>query len=121
MNENAVQLFDMKIGHIGINAANADEANTWADQFLALMGFPKKEGNASVFSSELVEIMKQDGRGTHGHIGFKVNNLEKAMEYFAGRGIKFVEETKKFNDAGACIFVYFDGEIGGFAIHLNQA
>lgn len=121
MNENAVELFDMKVAHVGINAANAEEGNNWADQFAALMGLPKRETPVSYFSGDLVEIMKQNGRGAKGHIGFTVNNCEKAMEFFAARGVKFIEETKKFDENGACTFVYFEGEIGGFAIHLIQA
>ena len=121
MNENAVELFDMKVAHVGLNAADPAEGNSWADEFAALMGLPKRETPVSYFSGNLVEIMKQNGRGTKGHIGFSVNNCEKAMEFFAARGAKFIEESKKFDEKGACTFVYFDGEIGGFAIHMIQA
>lgn len=120
MDNNAVQLFQMKVAHIGINAADAGEGSQWADQFLELMGLERRETKASYFSGEMVEIMKQNGRGTKGHIGFSVNNCEKAMEYFAKRGVAYLEETKKFDDQGNCIFVYFQQEIGGFAIHLIQ-
>lgn len=121
MSENPIELFDMTLGHVGINAAAPDEADAFAEQFLVLMGLPKKAGNSSIFSSDLIEIMKQNGRGTHGHIGFKVNNLDQAMEFFKSRGIQFAAETIKYDEQGRCIFAYFDGEIGGFAIHLNQA
>ena len=121
MNENPAELFDMKVAHVGLNASAADEANEWAEQFASLMGLPKKETPVSYFSGELVEIMKQNGRGTKGHIGFSVNNCEKAMEFFAARGVEFIEESKKFDESGACTFVYFKGEIGGFAIHLIES
>lgn len=120
MDQNAVKLFDMEVAHIGINATDEGEAAGWADQFAALMGLEKRETPVSFFSDELVEIMKKNGRGAKGHIGFRVNNCEKAMEYFMERGMTVIEETKKFDDNGACIFVYFEQQIGGFAIHLTQ-
>lgn len=120
MDENAVKLFEMEVAHVGINASDEDEASGWADQFLALMGLAKRETPASFFSDELVEIMKKNGRGKNGHIGFRVNNCEKAIAYFLERGMTTIEETKKFDESGACIFAYFDQEIGGFALHLTQ-
>lgn len=120
MDDNAVKLFEMEVAHIGINASEEQEAAGWADQFLSLMGLAKRETPISFFSDELVEIMKKNGRGQHGHIGFRVNNCEKAMEYFVNRGMTTIEETKKFDEEGHCIFVYFEQEIGGFAIHLTQ-
>ena len=115
-----VELFDMKVAHIGINAKNADEAAGFAKQFLDLFGLSTNETPISYFSDTLVEIMKQNGRGTNGHIGFSVNNVENAIEYFTKKGLKTIEETKKFDENGKCIFTYFEGEIGGFAIHLVQ-
>lgn len=121
MPDNAVELFKMEIAHIGINASNEKEGNEWAEQFLSLMGLPKRETSVSYFSGELIEVMKQNGRGAKGHIGFRVNNCEKAIEYFVSKGMHIVEDTKKTDDDGHCTFVYFEEQIGGFAIHLIQA
>lgn len=121
MDQNAVALFDMAIAHVGINAQNPEEANGVATAFLSLFDFPVRETSASYFSGELVETMKQNGRGTHGHIGFRVNDCEKAMKYFENKGVKFLDETKKYKEDGTCFFAYMEGEIGGFAIHLVQA
>lgn len=118
--KSAVELFEMSVAHVGINADGAEEAGRWAEEFLTLLGLPKRETPVSYFSGELVEIMKQNGRGTRGHIGFKVNNCEKAMQYFEGRGVRFLEETKKFKEDGTCFFAYMDREIAGFAIHLTE-
>ena len=103
-----------------VRAKNADEAAGFAKQFLDLFGLSTNETPISYFSDTLVEIMKQNGRGTNGHIGFLVNNVENAIEYFTKKGLKTIEETKKFDENGKCIFTYFEGEIGGFAIHLVQ-
>ncbi|MDD3251043.1 MAG: VOC family protein [Lachnospiraceae bacterium] len=121
MEQTAVELFDMHVAHVGINASGAEEAKEWADTFLTLLGLGTRETPAAYFSGELVEIMKQDGRGMHGHIGIRVNNCEKAMQYFEERGVKFLEETKKFWEDGTCFFAYMEQEIGGFAIHLVQS
>ena len=62
--------------------------------------------------------MKHNGRGKYGHIAFGVNDVDKAVEFFKGRGVNPVEETRKVVD-GVTTFVYLDKEIAGFAIHLN--
>ena len=64
--------------------------------------------------------MKGNGRGTAGHIAIKVNDCDKALEYFKSRGMTPVEETRKVEN-GRTVFIYFKEEIAGFAIHLNQA
>lgn len=118
--KNPVELFDMKVAHIGINAKDKDEALDFANQFLKLLGLPVNETPISYFNDSLIEIMKENGRGTNGHIGFSVNDCEAAIKYFTENGLKTVEETKKYDDNGKCIFTYFEGEIGGFAVHLIQ-
>ena len=91
-----------------------------AGDFLQVMGLPVRETPLSYFNGDLVEIMKENGRGTHGHIGFSVNDVEAAIRYFEERGLKSIPETKKFDENGKCFFPYFEGEIGGFAIHIVQ-
>lgn len=118
--KNVQELFDMKVAHVGINAACKEESRAWAELFCRLMGLPVIETPVSYFAGDLVEIMNENGRGTHGHIGISVNDVEKAMAYFEKRGMTPVDETKKFDENGKCTFVYFKEEIGGFAIHLRQ-
>ena len=118
--KSAAELFDMKVAHVGLNAANDGEAAGVAGDFLKLMGLPVRETPLSYFNGDLVEIMKENGRGTHGHIGFSVNDVEAAIRYFEERGLKPIPETKKFDENGKCFFTYFEGEIGGFAIHIVQ-
>ena len=118
LEKSAVELFGMKVAHVGINATNEAESAAWAKEFLELMGLPTRETSASKFCGELVEIMNENGRGVHGHIGFTVNNMDKALEYFSNKGMTPVEETKKFDENGKCWFTYFKEQIGGFAIHI---
>ena len=119
MNENPVELFDMYVAHVGINAADPDDANRIADDFTALMGLGQRDTPKSVFSDSLVEIMKQNGRGTHGHIGFHVNDMVAAEKWFSDRGFELNDESRALNEDGTTRLVYFKQEIGGFAIHLT--
>ncbi len=118
--QDAIRMFDMKIGHVGINGDSQEQAAAWAADFLRLLGLPTKEGEKSVWAGDLVEIMKGNGRGTVGHIAIKVNDCDKAIEYFKSRGMTPAEETRKVEN-GRTVFIYFEEEIAGFAIHLNQA
>jgi 2-dehydro-3-deoxyphosphogluconate aldolase/(4S)-4-hydroxy-2-oxoglutarate aldolase len=59
-------------------------------------------------------------RGEHGHIGFSVNNMQRALAYLKRRGVGIIEETAQFDEQGIMRFVYTDLEVGGFAVHLRQ-
>lgn len=115
-----MELFNMHVKHIGINAHSEEKSWEVAEFFAKMMGLMPRETDKAVFSGELTENMKADIFGTCGHIGFGVNDCEAAIKYFTGRGLTLREETKRFDEDGHCIFVYFKEEIGGFAIHLVQ-
>ena len=118
--ENPVELFDMHIAHVGINAENESEAGEIAQRFETLMGLPKHEIlPPSYFAGSLIEVMKHNGRGTKGHIGFYVNDLEGAIAWFSARGFEVDESSRAFLPDGSPLLVYFKGEIAGFAIHLT--
>lgn len=118
--DNPVELFGMHVAHVGVNAATAEEAERIAERFSLLMGLPRVETPVSVFSDSLVETMKGDGRGKHGHIGFAVNDIAAAEAWFAARGFEVDESSRRLNPDGSTFLVYFKEEIGGFAIHLTQ-
>lgn len=118
MSENPVELFDVHIAHVGINAENPEQAKRIAERFSVLMGLPVNEVPVSFFSDTLVETMKQNGRGTHGHIGFAVNDIVAAEKWFSDRGFEINEESRALYEDGSTKLVYFKEEIGGFAIHL---
>lgn len=117
--ENPVELFDMYVAHVGINAKNPEEATQIAEDFSLLMGLPAIETPKAVFSATLVETMKQNGRGTNGHIGFHVNDMPAAEKWFTERGFELNEESRALTPDGATRLIYFKREIGGFAIHLT--
>lgn len=116
-------MHNFHIDHWGINAKDPDDAAKIAEGFDPF-GFAAKVGNSSIFASDQIEIMKQDGRGTHGHISVVCNNVERALAYLEKFGFKPVAGTEKWTgkeNASPLKVVYLDKEVGGFAIHLKRA
>ena len=118
--QNPVELFDLYVAHVGINATNPEEAEKIARQLSALMGIPTVEQPPSFFAGTLVEVMKNGGRGTNGHIGFHVNNIPAAEKYFAERGLEVDETSRRLNPDRSTFLVYFKDEIAGSALHLTM-
>ncbi len=119
--ENPVELFDMHVAHVGINAANEEEASRIAGEFEALMGLTRIEKAPSFFAGTLVEVMKRGGRGEKGHVGFHVNDIAAAEKWFAARGLEVDDSSRVTNPDGSTFLVYFKQQIAGFAIHLTVA
>ncbi|MDM8300387.1 VOC family protein [Collinsella tanakaei] len=118
--QNPVELFDMYVAHVGINATDPADADRIAGEFGDLMGLEARDTPVSVFSGTLVETMKQNGRGTKGHIGFHVNDMAAAEKWFSEHGMEINEESRALNADGTTRLVYFKQEIGGFAIHITS-
>lgn len=118
LTENAVKLMHgFTLKHVGINAENENDAIDTAKMF-EMFGFASKIGGSSVFAGSVVEVMKKNGRGTHGHIAVGTNNVTRAKAYFEAKGYKFIEESKSCDDKGNLKAIYFEGDFGGFAVHL---
>lgn len=109
--------FEMR--HIGMNMANAEEAEELADTLEKMFSFPKKVGNSSIFSGTGFEIMKKQGRGTHGHIAIATNYIERAIYHLQKRGFEFDEDSRVVKE-GKLKAIYFKGSFGGFDMHLVQ-
>ena len=121
LTQNAVKtMLGLKLDHVGINATPSTSEGI-ANEMEGLLQCDVRATSKSFFAGETVEVMNENGRGTHGHICYTVNSVDRAVRYFEARGYKFVEETKQFDARGHLKFAYFEGEIGGFAIHLKNA
>lgn len=117
----AVQLMlGFEVAHIGVNAANPEEAETIGKQFCTLLGLEYRPGNSSVFAGSLVEVMKQGGRGAKGHIAIATNSVLRARHYLERNGFSFDESSEKHDDKGNLMVMYLQDEIGGFGVHLVQ-
>ncbi len=119
--EDPKELFGMYVAHVGINASSDEEAEEIVGEFSKLMGLARNViSPASVFASNLIEVMRPGrGRGTKGHIGFHVDDIEAAEKWFSERGFEINEDSRVKNPDGSTFLVYFKQEIAGFAIHLT--
>ena len=113
-------MLGLELGHIGINCADDAEAMKTAETLGSLLSMAVKPGNSSVFvGNKEFEIMKKPGRGTHGHIAIKTNNVDRAIYHLSNRGVKFDMDSKVVKN-GKTTAIYMADEIAGFAIHLVQ-
>ena len=123
--ENPVDLFGLRLAHIGVNTDTPEEAEATADAFCALLGVPRGEGPfpISSFSDTLVEVMNNGGRGEKGHIGLHVDDVEAAEAWYRARGVEFNEASRALcpDGSGRTYLIYFKEEIAGFAVHLTIA
>lgn len=110
-----------KLKHVGINCGNEKGAKQLAALLCSLFGLePGNENDTHIFVSNMFEVMKDSTRGKHGHIALQTPDVELAMADLARKGIGFKEETIRRDADGKVIFVYLDGDIGGFSFHLTK-
>ena len=114
------RMLGLELKHMGINAANEEEANAVAGTFEKLFGFTKNAGNSSVFAGSEVEVMKTPYYGKNGHIAIQTNYLDRAIYHMELQGVEFDPDSKKYDKNGNMTAIYLKGEIGGFAVHLVQ-
>ncbi len=116
----AVQLvLGFELAHVGINCENDASAKSVAEEFGALLQWPVKDGNSSLFAGAGMEIMKSNGRGAKGHLAIRTRSLPRAKAYLENRGYRFIEDSLVVKD-GKPVAIYLEKEIGGFAVHLLQ-
>ncbi len=106
------------LAHVGINAADEEEALKTARMFELLFGLPVKVGNSSVFAGTAVEVMKKPYRGKHGHIAIATPDVAAAKAELKAKGFAFDESTAKHKADGTLNAIYLADEICGFAVHL---
>ena len=109
---------EYSLAHIGINAANEQEALKTAEMFSALFGFAVKPGNSSVFAGTGIEVMQEPYKGRNGHIAIGTPDVAAAKADLEGRGFTFDDATAKFKADGTLNAIYLTDEICGFAVHL---
>ena len=109
---------DFSLAHIGINAANEQDALKAAELFSSLFGFAVKPGNSSIFAGSGVEVMKTPYLGKNGHIAIGTPDVAAAKAELEARGVSFREDTAKFKADGTLNAIYLTDEICGFAVHL---
>lgn len=119
LTKEAIQtVLGFSMGHVGINCADLNEANSVANKFSSIFGFDYKMENPSIFACEAVEVLKSPFLGKKGHIAIKTNSVDRAIAYLSELGVLFDESTRKSDSDGKTKAIYLTEEIGGFAIHL---
>ena len=119
--EAVTTMLGFELAHVGINAADAAEANGIANAFSTLFDMTKKEGNSSTFVNNIIEVMKTPGYGEKGHIAIRTKFIDRAVRYLESKGVKMNPQSAKTDAKGALKAIYLQDEIGGFAVHLVQA
>ena len=117
--EAVLSLLDFSLAHIGINAGADTKAAQTAQLLSALFGFRLREGSASVFAGETIEIVKSAAAGTHGHIAIGTNSITRAIAWLQRNGVA-VDNAGIHKNAQGSLVVYLKEEILGFAVHLLQ-
>ena len=115
--EAVTKLQGFELAHFGINAKCKDCAEAMTKKFGAFGMIPSATSK-SFFMDKSIEIMNENGRGTHGHIGYRVNNVQRAMNYVKNLGYTIAEDSYTYDASGKVKFFYVNEEIGGFAIHF---
>lgn len=110
-------MLGFELAHVGVNAENTAAAGAITEGIAKIFGFPVKEGNTSFFAGTAVEVMKTKHLGDMGHIGFKTNNVDRAVNYLEANGVEFDYSTAK-SDGKGLVAVYMKQQLGGFALHL---
>ena len=106
---------------MGINCENEKEAKQLVSLLCSLFDLePGNENDTHIFVDGMFEVMKDSTRGKCGHIALQTPDVELAMTDLARKGISFKEETIRRDADGKVIFVYLDGDIGGFSFHLTK-
>lgn len=108
-----------ELAHIGVNAKDEKSAASISKDFASAFSLDIKEGNSSIFTSGIMEVMKSPYLGKNGHIAIKTNNVECAIADLATRGFTIDESTIKTKGDRITV-AYLKNEIGGFAVHLLQ-
>jgi 2-dehydro-3-deoxyphosphogluconate aldolase/(4S)-4-hydroxy-2-oxoglutarate aldolase len=112
-------MLGFRIGHVGINCENAEEAEKISRKFSNIFDFPYRPGNSSIFAGDAVEVMKTPFLGKNGHIAILTNSMERAIAYLNACGVKLDESTRNQDANGVTKAIYLEEEIGGFAVHLK--
>jgi len=90
-------MLGFKLLHVGVNNASEEAAASDSAKFATLLGQDVKVGNSSMFVGSLIEMMKNPGRGTCGHIAIQTNYLTRAMYHLEKRGFVFDESSFKYD------------------------
>ena len=115
--EAVIAVHGFTFAHVGVSAENNTEATKLAHLFGAFLQ-PVSEGKTAFFTSDFLEVTKQPSLGTHGHIGIQTWDIERALPYLEQHGFSVNTASARYDAQGKLTLIYFQEEVGGFALHL---
>lgn len=108
-----------EFSHVGVNADSREEANEKVNLLAAMFDLEARTNRkGSPFVGHEIEIMAGNPVGTHGHLAFYTDDMEKALQYFEEKEIKINMDSAKRREDGSIYVIYLQDEIAGFAIQL---
>ncbi len=108
------------LDHVCINGGDETGARAIAGTIAALFELPVTDKPTSTYAGTGVEVAKAPGPGTHGHIGFAVEDILAAAAWLEAKGVALDHDRRKFTPDGRLRLIYLKEEVGGFALHLIQ-
>lgn len=111
-----------EFAHVGVNGQTKEEAKRFLLFCQNVLKFDDaREIPLSFFIADnKMELMKEGGRGTLGHLAFYTPDMEKAIAYMKEHGYEVNYDTARYEEDGKTIrLIYLTEEINGFAIHLT--
>lgn len=115
--------FTYEFAHLGVNGASKEEALRFLRFCQEILHFKDvRETPVSYFiADEKMELMKEGGEGTKGHIGFFVSpDLMSCLKHLEELGYAVEWEHARKNSDGTIRMVYLRDEFNGFKIHFAQ-
>ena len=111
----------LKLAHVGINPDSPEEMKKMRFFLHDVLGMEETmETPVSWFGMDgKAELMKQEGRGRKGHLGFDTPDIKQAMEDLEKQGYTFDPASARYTEDGNLQLIYLTEEIDGFAIHLT--
>ena len=107
--------------HVGVNCDSPDQAGRLAQFLSDCFGIsPVENGGVSIFAGPAIELMKQGGRGQHGHIAVATDDILATRAYLEHIGYTFDDTGNKYFPDGSLLLTYLDYDFAGFAVHLIQ-
>ena len=67
-----------------------------------------------------MEIIKDDARGTFGHIAIYTPDLDAGIKYLESMGYEMDYDDIRLDENGKIRLIYIKEEINGFGIHLTS-
>ena len=109
------------LAHVGINPEEASQIRDLRELLKTGLNMNETvETPLSWFAADgKMEIMKEAGYGTKGHLAFYTPDLPATAARLESLGYHLDPSTAKYDPDGSIRLIYLDREFCGFAIHLT--